>query len=1284
MKHVFSKKALSVTAFALTLILTLSIVLSNMLWVTAEQNVNQTTEFDYFKSRLPSLPSGDYETVEGAGFTYAVPWSSPVPVISGAPVISECNREILPDESVTFSGWDFTSFSDDKKGSDTTFWIWSGKGTGTLRKMAIQQLERDIAVATVPKELQKDVYLVWVENSKGISAPVILNRAEPQWIGPAGNEAEPGQVKRLFGRSLTSTLADRRDDSSTISYVYIRSQSGGAFIPCTVQTNVQSTDADERKNTNNYELNRYNVSFTVPSSLSAGNYDVYVSNGMGGAYGFTKPVTLKVGAAFQFGTYTENLTAQTNGDNDSVRVNQALSRIAAQPNGGTLSLGAGTYYLDYQTNIIKNTRIIGAGTGQTILIINDWINLGQEGSSSDSFDNFAIEKLTIQSRKDATNSNLRMRTSNSTYGGKIVHNIKINEVSFLEGGFGIQTEIDFTAQNVEFSNSNFEWKIIGAPTDWWIHNNTFNGVKMPTQNQSDGAIGLSGKHPNGGDIGRLIIERNYAHTPNWPKDTDGNVNYEEFESREAFGERLHNTRLVHFAAHSASMVNSYIARNKTMDTGIMDNKGEIILFHSQEDPAFCKVASSTADTMTINTVLDTSLIIVGLDHHPYPATSVPNQIIYMNTSGGSIDNASQVIITAGKGRGQVRTIKSHTGTTVTVTEPFKVIPDSTSVFHITCTYMNQVVYSNELNGMPVGYKDTGHVASTGVDFDGGALYCVADSNINRRTYYGDLIQGYVCGAQSMWSVIRNSQSLDGYRQGAVIDCITNSSGTSVRDDDGNIIKRGGLIAVSGTLTLGCWIRNHLSDRGLLVTPETKGTTDSTTFERIIDGCGIENSTIRKNFYASRPSVGNYLMNFEGKTDENKLAAIAVQGYTFATIRNIVLGSSLPDPRVVSAYNSYPNYDNITSEDGKQVVFAGNKKDNTPNINYRSLHFVSDVGKNPIRQLIDIKNWGEQYSDWYIDRIEGSFIKTAISGNLFTPEAPKGQLAIGVSSAGLAAGTHFGVVFLKTHDGKSISVGVKYEIGSQYASAQIDTNDRYEDNLGIYVPPVVSSTSSSQSSQVSSVPPVSSSTSPSASSSAETTASSKSSSSKPAAGGTQSNSEPDDGEEETQTGKIVLFGTLSDGNGQPVSEKRVVIESLGVRTSTNSDGQFEFYNLTKGNYLLSIMDMEGEKISEVSVDIDFASETKLESGTVFVNEQEHAALVELTLKDGVVEISDVKSVRLQNGGGEETVKTVTTNVFISNILNTVMMISAICLAAVLLLLVFLFIRSIRREGAVGRV
>ena len=88
----------------------------------------------------------------------------------------------------------------------------------------------------------------------------------------------------------------------------------------------------------------------------------------------------------------------------------------------------------------------------------------------------------------------------------------------------------------------------------------------------------------------------------------------------------------------------------------------------------------------------------------------------------------QVVIVAGKGLGQVRTITNcnlSTGT-ITISQPWNVIPDATSVVNMVAEPQDIAIYHNDLNGKS-NYQTWG-TSSTGVQFTEGGFDLVVDDN----------------------------------------------------------------------------------------------------------------------------------------------------------------------------------------------------------------------------------------------------------------------------------------------------------------------------------------------------------------------------------------------------------------------------------------------------------------------------------------------------------------------------------------------------------------------------
>jgi len=137
--------------------------------------------------------------------------------VAQRPLIAEWNETALPDESFTLAGARFTLRGGERAGSDCVVWLWADTPAGgELRSCQVWHVEDSLLTATVPSDVPCGMYLIWVENEAGASAPVCLNRPRLSWIGPIDERAAPGSAKRIFGFNLT------HDHGKTLSHVYCR------------------------------------------------------------------------------------------------------------------------------------------------------------------------------------------------------------------------------------------------------------------------------------------------------------------------------------------------------------------------------------------------------------------------------------------------------------------------------------------------------------------------------------------------------------------------------------------------------------------------------------------------------------------------------------------------------------------------------------------------------------------------------------------------------------------------------------------------------------------------------------------------------------------------------------------------------------------------------------------------------------------------------------------------------------------------------------------------------
>lgn len=760
-------------------------------------------------SGMPTAPGGAFNP------TFRSASTSPE-----APVVAEWNRTAMPGESFTMTGTRFTLREGSAAGSDTRVILYgSSPGGGVLEELDMWVTQEDLIVASVPDELPFGVYLVWVENEAGASAPVILNRAKAEWVGPLGDMATPGSTKRVFGKDLSTNRGE------TTSYVYIRPT--GTTSPaqaCTVT-----------------KVEPYAVSFTVPSGLLPGSYELFVHNGHGGVLGWSDPVQINIQSEWTRGSseiiLTDNGTA-----NRAADLQSAIDAQAALPNGGTVRLGPGTFRIGTDVVLKGKVRLVGAGKAQTTL-------LGQGGRlrfSSTNGNRISLEDFTCLPDL----GRMFMISGASFSGGNWNEDVSIRNVDFrVNSDQTSSIKLSLQAIRFELTGCLMEGVLNGAPVDWWIHNNEFRGGR----DEQDGAMGLSVQKSI--RHGRLVIENNNARTAAWPTGPGGSRNYKTFLTADQRAIDVPKgsvwcARLIYFALHQGSLEFSYIAHNTTNDVAIDTNKGETILFHSSEGKKYAQVASNSGRTLTIRTdgTIDDNpnfRLVYNASESLAPMTSVPAKLNF----GTALNNVAYVILVDGRGKGQYRRVASTTSTTITVDRDWRVPPDRTTKFMLSHIYLGHIQYKNTLNAFPVGWTETPHAASYAVCYDGNTFNSVGDSNTSRRTYYSDALQGYPT-APSYWNEFRNSISESPYKSGQ------------------RLVSRGGdwgtnptAVTVLGPLVLGSWLRGGSSDGGAgsEVIVEKWGAVPSN--KPFIAGSGVEGVSLGENLLASSYSEVLFRRNF---------------------------------------------------------------------------------------------------------------------------------------------------------------------------------------------------------------------------------------------------------------------------------------------------------------------------------------------------------------------------------------------------------------------------------------
>ncbi len=273
---------------------------------------------------------------------------------AGAPGLSEITRIANAGDVLPLTGWQLSSHSGADFGKDTEFLVYSQNSWDDALFASAEVLRLDTdnlqAALRMPDTLPQDgMFLVWAQNADGVSYPLAVNRTEAWWVG--SDKVTRGQGASVYGKNLT--YQDSTYPGLFDSWVYLQPASGtGRWVSPTA-------------------ANPYKVDFTVPEDLVNGTYEVWVHNGHGGKYGWSRsPVNLTVQDAPAWNGAVYNVTsfgAVGDGVTDDTAAIQAAITAAVNA-GDQIYLPAGTYLTTGSFTIPSDRRVYGDGMGTTKLL----------------------------------------------------------------------------------------------------------------------------------------------------------------------------------------------------------------------------------------------------------------------------------------------------------------------------------------------------------------------------------------------------------------------------------------------------------------------------------------------------------------------------------------------------------------------------------------------------------------------------------------------------------------------------------------------------------------------------------------------------------------------------------------------------------------------------------------------------------------------------------------------------------------------------------------------------
>lgn len=421
------------------------------------------------------------------------------------------------------------------------------------------------------------------------------------------------------------------------------------------------------------------VSFVIPTSLAVGTYEIWTHNGHGGILGWSKPLNITVEDAPNFaGGLTYDVTSfGATGDgitDDTDAINAAIiaTRTLASGHGGplnTLYFPTGVYMISNKIHVATRLRIQGAGMDQTIIRampgFSNYLSIGAPKYAR-------YEDLTFDANAQSSYVMLQHRDG---------YDVHYTNVKFSAKRPSIY------AYPLDIANSERVFitgcQIIGSGTQIltakqvFMDNTEFFGTTS--------AFWL-------------------AHMRSAQDVSITNCTAQHFDNQSTDPKDYASGRFITFDSLWGTISNLHIDGNTTIDLTPSEyhfdqNSGEQIMWEEATTYFWGSPISATSNSVTFSNASDSSVPV-------------------------------SMMITAGTGCGQFREISNIDEVTgvVTVSTPWDVIPDSTSIVSVQFGYNNIVISNNSLDFDSRSVTSTSHIASTGIQPYSGSCNLIIDKN----------------------------------------------------------------------------------------------------------------------------------------------------------------------------------------------------------------------------------------------------------------------------------------------------------------------------------------------------------------------------------------------------------------------------------------------------------------------------------------------------------------------------------------------------------------------------
>lgn len=643
-----------------------------------------------------------------AGFdTGRMPWKQ-------APIIYKLSDEIKPGEAFGVYGAGLSK--------ESKIYIEAAETAGDLPseystevEVTLYSEEESYVLAILPENAVGKVYKLWTENSYGISNAMYLNNPRAFWVGQSDISFE-GQILPLIGVGFMLDRIGGKTDTK-------------------IKLTVNGNDYEAKIT----ELLPYCIKFEIPHGIETGEYTVSVTNNGGITWETldneqtlsivtpgADPYNLGVGWAknyvYDYRVNVKDYGAKGDGIADDTQAIAKALAVLEENGGGILYLPIGTYRaseIQIPAKVIfegedrENSRIAYCGTDNSAQFIRS--NAASTMVGYQGFTNLTITKspeVTSYQYPDA------LMWAGHQFEEEYVHQLMARH---FEGFFMKNMNIDFPIEASD-GGRGLTYAIIrkyflvddvigkGYRTGWC----PVTGDYYTMTNTNQKAVTTSNEH-----TGRYgIFENNIINMQSQIYKEDGTQ---------------------HYAQGIFLRSDAYLHNNKILNTGTLgtaNNDGEI----------FCTENPNGGTVRYAGDVVSATLNTVSLKYQK-DASGEPFAYKFNGCSNSELDprfGFYYAMIVEGRGIGQIRHVTGNVRdseiATLTLKDPWDIVPDKTSKILMTTLTKETVYYDNYAENCEKGFWFYGGTYDSiaekcnGVNVEGILSRNFDVESTNRRTY----------------------------------------------------------------------------------------------------------------------------------------------------------------------------------------------------------------------------------------------------------------------------------------------------------------------------------------------------------------------------------------------------------------------------------------------------------------------------------------------------------------------------------------------------------------------